>query len=377
MLSTPGDIAGNTRPAPGQRSVSRIAKIADSTSCCCSSLMTMNGDTLTETTSGGGQNPLSAKVTQILGTSYTDYAVRSALEDLSLQFTENTPSSRRQLRANLELQDIQSAGALLEQYEQVLAVHDTVISADILVKSLDNLKANVAQVTETCKIMQLHTTAAAMQISRSLADAELLQSRRDQIGTKHTILSAFQDVFTLPEEQIILLTSTSEPVDERFFDIFDKVKTIHSSCQSLLTTENNRAGYVYRCELKLMHSIEIMDQMNRHLDFAFQKLFTWIQRLFKSIQYESPEVDPIARRAIRTLAERPALFQYPSLPIHGLQQKMSGCILRNETKSRSSRFHGSPHPRRKYIVCKSNRLPSTRPPALPRRHSSMDTSSCR
>ena len=101
----------------------------------------------------------------------------------------------------------------------------------------------MAQVTETCKIMQLHTTAAAIQISRSLADAELLQSRRDQIGTKHTILSAFQDVFTLPEEQIILLTATSEPVDERFFEIFDKVKMIHSSCQSLLTTENNRAGY--------------------------------------------------------------------------------------------------------------------------------------
>ena len=49
--------------------------------------------------------------------------------------------------------------------------------------------------------------------------------------------------------------------------------------------------------------------MNRHLDFAFQKLFTWTQRLFKSIQHDSPEVDPIARRAIRTLSERPALFQ--------------------------------------------------------------------
>jgi conserved oligomeric Golgi complex subunit 6 len=53
-----------------------------------------------------------------------------------------------------------------------------------------------------------------------------------------------------------------------------------------------------------------MEQMNRHLDFAFQKLFQWTQRLLKSLQYDSPEVDPVARRAIRTLAERPALFQY-------------------------------------------------------------------
>jgi conserved oligomeric Golgi complex subunit 6 len=92
--------------------------------------------------------------------------------------------------------------------------------------------------------MQAHTKAASLQISRSLADADLLQSRRNQIGSKHTILSAFQKSFTLPEEQIDILTSATEPVDERFFQVFDKVKTIHGNCQSLLTTDNNRAGYI-------------------------------------------------------------------------------------------------------------------------------------
>ena len=91
--------------------------------------------------------------------------------------------------------------------------------------------------------MRAHTKAATTQISRSLVDADLLQSRREQIGTKHTMLSAFQKCFTLPEEQILYLTSASEPVDEKFFAAFDRVKTIHSSCQSLLTTDNSRAGY--------------------------------------------------------------------------------------------------------------------------------------
>jgi type IV secretory pathway protease TraF len=92
--------------------------------------------------------------------------------------------------------------------------------------------------------MQAHTKAASVQISRSIADADLLQSRREQIGTKHAMLSAFQQCFTLPEEQIILLTSASESVDKRFFEAFDRCKTIHSSCQSLLTTENNKVGYI-------------------------------------------------------------------------------------------------------------------------------------
>jgi hypothetical protein len=55
--------------------------------------------------------------------------------------------------------------------------------------------------------------------------------------------------------------------------------------------------------------IEIMEQMNRHIDFGFQKLFQWTQKLFKALQFDSPEINSTARRAIRTLAERPTLFQ--------------------------------------------------------------------
>lgn len=196
------------------------------------------------------QNPLSAKLSQILGTSYTDYRLRSALESLGEHFAENTSTSRRQLRAKLELQDIQSSGALLRQYEQVITVSTSDLVRSLTLQSLVNLKASIADIQDTCNIMQAHTKAASLQISRSLADADLLQSRRSQIGTKHTILSAFQNSFTLPEEQIAILTSATEPVDERFFEVFDKVKTIHSNCQSLLTTDNNRAGYSQFCQYR-------------------------------------------------------------------------------------------------------------------------------
>lgn len=98
-------------------------------------------------------------------------------------------------------------------------------------------------VQKSCEVMKAHIKSASAQISRSITDADLLQSRRQQIGTKHAVLSAFQRCFTLPEEQIILLTSTSEPLDSRFFEAFDHAKSIHLSCKSLLTTENNRAGY--------------------------------------------------------------------------------------------------------------------------------------
>jgi hypothetical protein len=71
-------------------------------------------------------NPLSAKLSQVLGTSYTDYGVRLALGSLDERFTENTPTSRRNLRATFELIDIEKSGALLTQYEQVISVSPAV-----------------------------------------------------------------------------------------------------------------------------------------------------------------------------------------------------------------------------------------------------------
>jgi len=68
------------------------------------------------------QNPLSAKLSHVLGTSYTDYAFKTAVESLADTFPHNTPNARRQLRAHLELNDLQRSGALLLQYEKVIAV---------------------------------------------------------------------------------------------------------------------------------------------------------------------------------------------------------------------------------------------------------------
>jgi hypothetical protein len=69
------------------------------------------------------QNPLSAKLTQVLGSSYTDYGVRQALESLDGgPFALNVSSSRRQLRAAFELRGLETSGVLLNQYEQVIAV---------------------------------------------------------------------------------------------------------------------------------------------------------------------------------------------------------------------------------------------------------------
>ncbi|KAI7047260.1 oligomeric complex COG6, partial [Hortaea werneckii] len=99
------------------------------------------------------------------------------------------------------------------------------------------------------------------------------------------------------DADLAILTSTAEPVDDAFFRVLTRVKKIHQDSQVLLGTENQRLG------------LEILEQSSRQLNAAFQKLYRWIQREFKTLDLENPQISTAIRRALRVLAERPSLFQ--------------------------------------------------------------------
>jgi conserved oligomeric Golgi complex subunit 6 len=195
-------------------------------------------DVLASTT----QAPLSTRVSQVLGTSFTDYGLREALESLdNNQFVENSHASRRQLRQRFESQSIKDAGDVLEHYLKVAQV-STPSNWSLKTETLNVLRSNVRDIRSSCSTMQAHVKAASLQITRAIGEADLVQSRKEHINRKHAILTSFENCFLLPEEQVVLLTSSLEPVDARFFLAFEAVRKIHSNCQSLLTTDNNKAG---------------------------------------------------------------------------------------------------------------------------------------
>jgi hypothetical protein len=145
--------------------------------------------------------------------------------------------------------------------------------------------------------MRSRTTAASTETGPILEEFEQLVQQKKAVDDKQVLLAAFTEHFTVPEDDIILLTSSAEPVDDRFFKVLQNVKRIHTDCQVLLASGNERVG------------TEIMDEMVKHLHAAFQKLFRWVQRELKTLSLENPQVNSGIRRALRVLAERPALFQ--------------------------------------------------------------------
>lgn len=144
--------------------------------------------------------------------------------------------------------------------------------------------------------MRRHINQAKQETAPVLEEASALMSQKQDTETKQRLLDAFAKHFIVPDEDILVLTSAEEPVDEHFFDVLDRVKQVHHDCEVLLGGENQRLG------------LEIMEQSSKQLNSAYQKLYKWIQKEFKSLNLEDPQINSAIRRALRVLAERPSLF---------------------------------------------------------------------
>jgi conserved oligomeric Golgi complex subunit 6 len=155
----------------------------------------------------------------------------------------------------------------------------------------------IATLNNTCDEMRKHIAQAKQETGPMLEEASLLMATKKETEAKQEILNAFNKHFIVSNKDLSALTSSMEPVDDRFFEVLARVKQIHEDCEALLESEDQTLG------------MELMEQTSRDLDAAFKKLYQWIQREFKTLDLEDPHISGSIRRALRVLAERPSLFQ--------------------------------------------------------------------
>ncbi|KAI0015839.1 conserved oligomeric complex COG6 [Xylariomycetidae sp. FL0641] len=233
---------------------------------------------------GRSSNPLSSKVTSVLSTSYADAEFRESLALLDERHVANTAETRRQLRLDVQKEVIESNGQIITEFGRVA-------------EQLRRIGTTIDRLNKSYQEMKSHVTAAHESTSATLAEASHLMKQKQNVETKQELLKAFREHFVLSEDEIASLTYTSEPVDDQFFQVLAKAKRIRKDCEVLLGFENQTLG------------LEIMDQTSKQLNHAFQKLYRWIQKEFKTLNLENPQINSSVRRALRVLAERPSLFQ--------------------------------------------------------------------
>ncbi|KAH7390602.1 oligomeric Golgi complex subunit 6 [Pyrenochaeta sp. MPI-SDFR-AT-0127] len=231
-----------------------------------------------------GANALSSRITSVLSASYADLEIRDALETLDTRGVQNTAETRRQIRLDVQKEVIQCNGEIVKDFGDVA---EQLKRIGMAINSLNNY----------CADMRSHIAAANRETGPVLEEATSLISQRKQVEAKQQILHAFSSHFLVSEEETTVLTSTAEPVNEEFFQVLTRVKKIHHDSQVLLGTEDQRLG------------LEVLEQSSKQLNAAFQKLYRWIQREFKTLDLENPQISASVRRSLRVLAERPTLFQ--------------------------------------------------------------------
>ncbi|KAH8819687.1 oligomeric Golgi complex subunit 6 [Xylogone sp. PMI_703] len=229
-------------------------------------------------------NPVAAKVTSVLSASYTDSDIRDALALLDQRGLVNNAETRRKLRLDVQKEVIESNGAIIREFGHVA-------------EQLKRIGSTIASLNKGCEEMKRHILAAHQETTPVLEEASELLKQKDSVEAKQQLLKAFNAHFIMSEDDVATLTSTAEPVNDRFFSVLSRAKKIQTDCEILLGTENQRLG------------LEIMEQSSKNLNGAFQKLYRWIQREFKSLNLENPQISGAIRRALRVLAERPSLFQ--------------------------------------------------------------------
>lgn len=145
--------------------------------------------------------------------------------------------------------------------------------------------------------MRIHVNAAQRETGSVVKETNLLLSQKQGLDKKQRLLGLVTAHFSLPPEDFDVLTSITEPVDDQFFKALGNLKRIHEDCQLLLGSENHTLG------------LDIMEQSSNTLNKAFEKLYRWVQREFKTLNLENLQISSTIRRALRVLAERPTLFE--------------------------------------------------------------------
>ncbi|KAH8435021.1 Golgi transport complex subunit COG6 [Aspergillus melleus] len=228
-------------------------------------------------------NALSNRLTSVLSASYADSDIRDALETLSLRGVHNTAEVRRQLRLDVQKEVVDSNATIVRDFGKVA-------------EQLKRIGTVISSLNQTCDEMRKHIVLARQDTTPVLEEASALMNQKKEAETKQQLLDAFAKHFIVSDEELMILTSAEEPIDDQFFDVLGRVKQVHRDCEVLLGGENQRLG------------LELMEKSSRNLNSAYQKLYKWIQKEFGSLNLEDPRISSSIRRALRVLAERPSLF---------------------------------------------------------------------
>ncbi|KAG0163844.1 Golgi transport complex subunit 6 [Apophysomyces sp. BC1034] len=243
-------------------------------------------DVLPNSISNKPNKSLVAKLNKVLNSSVSEVTrIKTALTALSDIPDLDEVDLRRNLRGSIEKREIETNMKFLEAFGKV-------------VNELEVLETEVRDMNGVCKDMKQRLDKAETQTALMMEQANALHSQSSACATRILIVDSFLEKFTLSDDEIRILCSSSVHISDEFFDALAHLQQIHNDCQLLLMTNHQQAGQ------------QIMQSMTLHQEVAYEKLYRWTQYESRvSFGGDSIDVGKLMTKALNALRHRPVLFQ--------------------------------------------------------------------
>ncbi|KAF8176766.1 oligomeric complex COG6-domain-containing protein [Pholiota molesta] len=273
------------------------------------------------------RNPVSQRLSKVLGTNFDNEDTRQALRTLSDLYA--IPSKGKEVQTSAEdLEDEVGQETTEAAVPTPSIVLTETVPGELAARARKNLRRDMEiQLAEgsrkflqalgevDAKLRELQTHVTAMRNSCDEAETQLaltnesskllleraghLRDERQEVEDKKSIITLFLARFTLTEAEIEALTSRDVPIGQRFFDAMDKTERIREDCRVLMAGEDGstKAG------------LEIMASTYAHLEDGYEKIVRYCSTEFRQIGRDSQlEVNSGMKQAVFRLRKRPELL---------------------------------------------------------------------
>uniref|UniRef100_A0A2M4BHF4 Conserved oligomeric Golgi complex subunit 6 n=2 Tax=Anopheles marajoara TaxID=58244 RepID=A0A2M4BHF4_9DIPT len=215
----------------------------------------------------------------------SDRETLDAILDLSSFFTENTLQTRRNLRSQIEKRSLEINQRFLDAFRNVKEV-------------LDGICEDINSMGQSVESMKSQLRSTEAQTKELIQQANTLQEENSKLQVQQKIANGFLSRFQLSvvEHQMLYGAKRDSPITGVFFQVLDRVQSIHTDCRTLL-----QSGYQ-------TVALDIMEEMTLHQEAALERLYRWTQSHCRNV--DSNEMGVLIVEAMARLQERPVLFKY-------------------------------------------------------------------
>ncbi|VDK52718.1 unnamed protein product [Anisakis simplex] len=240
-------------------------------------------------TASDASNPIKKKIDELVSMKlHNDEDFIKMMDYVAPMVGEINIHTERRLMDQLHDNEIKANKEYVEEFGKV---NESVQNFFTLVRSLKTV----------CDDMSNKIQSNKAKTQDLLTKTATLQDEKKSLEKRQLVINDFLDKYSLSDEEETALKGSpvDGTVDSKFFAALEHVKQIHAHSKQLLRTNGEHLA-----------ALEIMEEMAKKLEQAYEVLYRSIQRECRLLNVEFLELKGVLVQSIAAMQDREVLFKY-------------------------------------------------------------------